>query len=152
MGLRLALDWWGWLSYNRWLPNCGNRILSGVEDRVNILVKITGRKRRVNSDKQGLSRCIEDSYDRDEYVRSHPGRTSEVLKHREAAKRRHESGVEANTQTSLIGKRSNLGSSPNITMLLNWGCIRRNRRFAGFEEIKMHQKFNMKDWKDVILW
>ena len=40
-------------------------------------------------------------------MRSHSGRTSEVLKRREAAKRRHESGVEAKTQTVPIGKGSN---------------------------------------------
>ena len=50
---------------------------------------------------------MEDAYNREEYVRSHPGRTSEVLKCREAEKRRHESGVDADTQTSPIGKGSN---------------------------------------------
>jgi len=56
-----------------------------------------------NSDKQGLARYVEDAYNRNEYLTSHPGRASEVLKRREAAKR-HESGVEANTQPSPIGK------------------------------------------------
>jgi len=40
-------------------------------------------------------------------VRSHSGRKSEVLKRREAVKRRHESEVEANTQTLPTGKESN---------------------------------------------
>jgi len=40
-------------------------------------------------------------------VRSHSGRKSEVLKRREAAKHRHESEVEANTQTLHIGEGSN---------------------------------------------
>ena len=41
-------------------------------------------------------------------MRSHPGRTSEVLKRREAAKFRHESGVEANTQTTIAKGSNNL--------------------------------------------
>ena len=32
-----------------------------------------------------------------------------------------------------------LCSSPNITQLLNWGCISRNRILAGFLETKMHE-------------
>ena len=40
-------------------------------------------------------------------MQSHPGRIQEVLKRQEAAKRRHESGVEADTQTSPIGEGSN---------------------------------------------
>jgi len=64
-------------------------------------------KEELNSDKQRLARYVEDAYKREEYVRSHPSRTSEVQKSREAEKRRHESGVEANTQTSSIAKVSN---------------------------------------------
>jgi len=64
-------------------------------------------KEEPNSDKQGLDRHVEDAYNREEYVRSHPGRTQEVLKRREATKRRHESGVEADTQTSTTGQGSN---------------------------------------------
>ena len=41
----------------------------------------------------------------------------------------------------------NLCSSPNITMLLNWGCIRKNRSSAGFEEIKIHEECNIKKLK-----
>ena len=64
-------------------------------------------KEELNSDKQRLARYVEDAYKREEYVRSHPSRTSEVQKSREAEKHRHESGVEANTQTLPIGKGSN---------------------------------------------
>jgi len=64
-------------------------------------------KKKPNSEKQGLARYIQDAYNREECVRSHPGRTLEVLKHREAAKRRHESRVKANTHMSPIGKGSN---------------------------------------------
>ena len=44
----------------------------------------------------------------------------------------------------------NIHCSPNITMFLNCGCIRRSRNFAGFEEIKMHEKSNLKKCRDVI--
>jgi len=71
-------------------------------------------KEEPNSDKQGLDRYVEDAYNREEYVRSHPGRTQEVLKRQEAAKRRHESGVEADTQTSTTGKGSNDLSAPVV--------------------------------------
>ena len=40
-------------------------------------------------------------------MRSHPARTSEMQKRQGAAKRRHESGIEANTQTSPTGKGRN---------------------------------------------
>jgi hypothetical protein len=45
----------------------------------------------------------------------------------------------------------NLCSSPYITMLLNWGYIRKNRSFAGFEEIRMHEKCNLKKLKGRVL-
>jgi hypothetical protein len=50
---------------------------------------------------------VEDAYNREEYLRSHPGRMQEVLKRQEAAKHRHEFGVEADFQTSPIGEGSN---------------------------------------------
>jgi hypothetical protein len=45
--------------------------------------------------------------ERDEYERPPQEERREVLTRREAEKLRHESGVEANTQTSPIGKGSN---------------------------------------------
>jgi hypothetical protein len=48
-------------------------------------------KKKPNLEKQGLARYVKDTYNREEYVLSHPGRTLEVLKHWEAAKRCHES-------------------------------------------------------------
>jgi hypothetical protein len=80
-----------------------------ILQQTQIPVEFTGRReKRQNSDKQHLADVQKTpTTERDEYERSPREERREVLTHREAEKLRHESGVEANTQTSPIGKRSN---------------------------------------------
>ena len=69
-----------------------------------IPAEVTGRREKSqNSDKQGLGRHAEDGYNKVTRVRAKLPQEER----REAASRRHQSGVEANTQTAPIGKESN---------------------------------------------
>jgi hypothetical protein len=93
---------------SEWLRNLGARIRNDNEDRENrSLWKLLEDKKEPNSGKQGLMRYVEVPYSREDYVRRHPGGTLNVPKRREAEKRRHESGVDADTLTSPIGKGNN---------------------------------------------
>jgi len=70
-------------------------------------VKVTGRQRRATFRQARISSIRRRHLQQRGDVRSHPGRTSEVLKRRESDKRRHQSEFDADTQTSPIGKGSN---------------------------------------------
>jgi len=118
-------DWWAEAGCSKWLSNCGARFLSGVEKSLTynrnkrqtpeaavlpekqIPVEVVERREKIqNLDTWGLGRHAEDAYNRAKRVRAksiQEGRRR-VLKRREVAKHRHESGVEANTLTSPIGK------------------------------------------------
>jgi hypothetical protein len=77
---------------------------AAVLQETQIPVQVTGRREKCqNSDKQEFGRLAEDAYNRARRIRA----KSPQEERREAAKRRHESGVEANTQTSPIGEGSN---------------------------------------------
>ena len=121
-------DLWAEPGYIKRLPNCGTPFLSGVEKSLTyrrnkrqppeavvlqekqVPVEVTWRREKSqNSDKQGFGRQAQEPYNRERTVRAKSPQEErrEVLKRREAAKRRHESVREANTQTSPIGKGSN---------------------------------------------
>ena len=74
-----------------------------------IPVEFTGRRdKSQNSDKQHLADVQKTpATEREKYERSPKEELREVLTRREAVKLRHESGVEADTQTSPVGKGSN---------------------------------------------
>jgi len=121
-------DLWAEPGYIKCLPNCGARFLSSVEKSLTyrrnkrqppeaavlqekqVPVEVTWRREKSqNSDKQRFGRQAQEPYNRARRVRakSPQEERQEVLKRWEAAKRRHESAVEASTQTSPIGKGSN---------------------------------------------
>jgi hypothetical protein len=115
------------VGYRKWLPNCGAPFLSGVEksltyrrnkrqpseaaalQETQIPVEFTGRREKSQiSNKQNLADVQKTpTTERIKYERSPQEERLEVLTFQEAEKLCHESGVEANTQTSPIGKRSN---------------------------------------------
>jgi hypothetical protein len=115
------------VGYSKWLPKGGTRFLSGVEkietyrgnkrqlpedavlQETRISLEFTGRREKgQNSDKQNLADVQKTpTTEREKYELSPQKERREVLTRRKARKFRHESGVEANTQTSPIGKGSN---------------------------------------------
>ena len=73
-------------------------------------MEVTGRRQKSQySDEQRFGRHAKDACNRARRVRAKSPQEErrEVLKSREAAKRPHESGVEATTQTLPTGKGSN---------------------------------------------
>ena len=86
-----------------------------------IPVKVTGKQRRATFSEARISQRRRRHLQQRGDVRSHPGRTSEVLNRREAEKQHHQSEVSADTQTSPIGKE--VTTSPHQQRLLQEKCV-----------------------------
>jgi hypothetical protein len=72
--------------------------------RKQIPVKITGKQRRAKFREAKISQICRRRLQQRRLLAKSPRKKVGVLKRREAAKRRHESGFDADTQTSPIGK------------------------------------------------
>ena len=73
---------------SEWLPNCGTRILSGTENiEYRSLRKLPEDIEEQQSNKQGLTRYVEDTYNREETCEVIREERRSVLKCRESEKR-----------------------------------------------------------------